>query len=76
MENVTTQYLSLRKKCPYSELCWSALSLIRTEYGEILRISLFSVRMQENPDLNNSKFGRISQSIFFFTFNPLTSGVH
>ena len=26
---------SLRQKCPYSELFWSALSRIRTEYGEI-----------------------------------------
>ena len=24
---------SLRKKCPYSELFWSAFSRIRTEYG-------------------------------------------
>ena len=29
---------SLREKCPYSELFWSAFSRIRTEYGEILRI--------------------------------------
>ena len=26
---------ALRKKCPYSELFWSACSRIRTEYGEI-----------------------------------------
>ena len=32
--------LSLRKKCPYSELLWSAFSRIRTEYGEIPEISL------------------------------------
>ena len=36
-----------RKKCPYSELFWSAFSRIRTEYGELLRISPYSVRMQE-----------------------------
>ena len=34
-------YLSLREKCPYSELLWSVFSRIRTEYREILRISLF-----------------------------------
>ena len=28
--------ISLRKKCPCSELFWSALSRIRTEYGEII----------------------------------------
>ena len=39
-----------RKKYPYSELFWSAFSRIRTEYGEILRISPYSVRMRENAD--------------------------
>ena len=29
---------------------WSVFSLIRTEYGEILRISPYSVRMRENTD--------------------------
>ena len=32
---------SLREKCPYSELFWSAFSRIQTEYGEILRIFFF-----------------------------------
>ena len=40
--------LSLRKKCSYSELFWSVFSRIRTEYGEILRISPYLVRMWEN----------------------------
>ena len=35
----------LRKKCPYSEFFWSVFSRIWTEYGEILSISLYSVRM-------------------------------
>ena len=30
---------ALRKKCPYSELFWSVFFRIRTEYGEIIRIS-------------------------------------
>ena len=42
------QKTSLRKKCPYSELFWSAFfsafSCIRTEYS----ISPYSVRMPEN----------------------------
>ena len=29
---------------------WSVFSRIRTEYGEILRISLHSIRMRENMD--------------------------
>ena len=41
---------ALREKRPYSEFLWSVFSHIRTEYGEILRISLYSVRMQENAD--------------------------
>ena len=44
---------SLRKKCPYSELFWSVFSRIRTEFGEILRISPYSVQMRENADQNN-----------------------
>ena len=55
---------SLRQKCPYSELFWSALSGIRTEYGEIqiLRISLYSVQMRENADENNSEYGHFLRS--------------
>ena len=41
---------SLSKKCPYSELLWSVFSRIRTEYGDILRISPYSVQMRENTD--------------------------
>ena len=44
---------ALREKCPYSELFWSLFSRIRTEYGEILRISPYSARMPENTDQKN-----------------------
>ena len=50
-------YGPLRKKCPYSELFWSAFSRIRTEYEGILCISPYSVRMRENEDQNNSEYG-------------------
>ena len=53
---------ALREKSPYSELFWSAFSRIRNEYGEILRISLHSVRMQENADRNNSEYGYVLRS--------------
>ena len=56
-----TSAITLRKKCPYSELFWSAFFphsawiwrdtkyiRIRTLYGEIQSISLYSVRMREN----------------------------
>ena len=51
---ISSEFLlvTLREKCPYSELFWSVFSRIRTEYGEILRISLYSVRMRENTDQN------------------------
>ena len=49
----------LREKCPYSELFWSAFSHIRTEYGEIPSISLYSVRVRENTDQNNFEYGHI-----------------
>ena len=47
---------TLRQKCPYSELFWSVFSRMWTEYGDILRISPYSVQMQENMDQNNSKY--------------------
>ena len=40
----------MREKCPCSELFWSVFSRIGTEYKEVLRISLYSVRMRENTD--------------------------
>ena len=47
---------TLRKKCPYSKLFCSAFSRIRTEYGEIVRIFPYLVRMRENADQNNSEY--------------------
>ena len=55
--------MSLRKKCPYWELFWSVFSRIRTEYGEIRSISLYSVQMRENTDQNNSEKGHFSRSV-------------
>ena len=54
---MTKDDFALREKRPYSELFWSAFSRIQTEYGEIFRISPYSVRMRENADQNNSKYG-------------------
>ena len=48
---------TLRKKSSYSEVFWPVFSRIRTEYGEILRISPYSVRMRENVDQNISEYG-------------------
>ena len=45
---------------PYSELFWSVYSRIRTEYGEILLISPYSVWMPENTDQNNSEYWHLN----------------
>ena len=50
--------LTLREKNPYSELFWSAFSCIRTEYGEILSISSYSVQMRENADQTGTLFAQ------------------
>ena len=41
---------SLHENCTYSESFMSVFSRIRTKYGEILSISPYSLRMQENAD--------------------------
>ena len=50
------------ERCPYSEFFWPVFSHIRTEYGEILRISLYSVRMWENTDQKKFEYGHFSRS--------------
>ena len=61
----TIDKVSLRKTCPYSELFWSVFSHICTEYGEILHISPYSVRMRENTNQNNSKYGHFSHKVWY-----------
>ena len=56
------QKRTLCKKCSYLELFWSTFSRIPTEYGETLRICLYSVRMRENAGQNNSEYGHFSLS--------------
>ena len=55
--------LKLHKKCPYSEFFLSVIPRIWTDYGEILRISRYSVRMWQNMDLKNSEYGHFSRSV-------------
>ena len=47
VNNNTLFHLSLREKCPYSELLRSVFSHIRAEYGVIHRIPTYSVEMRE-----------------------------
>ena len=60
--------MTLRKKCPYSELFWSVFSRIRTEYGEIIRVSPYSVGMRENADQSKSEYGQFSHSVIDILF--------
>ena len=46
--------LGLDEKCSYSEFLRSVFSRIRTENGETLRISLYSVQKWENTEKQNS----------------------
>ena len=48
---------SLRKMCKYSEFLWYVFSRIWTEYRDLLWRSPYSVRMRENTDQKNSKYG-------------------
>ena len=57
-----TRISTLRKKCSYSDLFWSAFFRIRTEYREIIRISPYSVQIRENADQNNSEYGHFLHS--------------
>ena len=41
---------SLREKSPNAELFLVRIFLIRTEYGDLLRKSQYSIRIQENTD--------------------------
>ena len=41
---------------------WTVFFRIRTEYEEIVCITLYSVRMQENTDQKNSEYGPFSRS--------------
>ena len=57
---VKNKTYTLREKCPYLEFFCSVFSPIRTEYGETLCISPYSVRMWENTDQKNSEYGLFS----------------
>ena len=69
--NLITLKTSLREKCPYSDLFWSSFSCIWTEYGEILSISPYSVRMWENVDQNNSDYGHFLRSALMYKTDTL-----
>ena len=50
-------WITLHKKCPYSELFWPAFCIIRT--------FPYSVRMRENADQHNSKYRQTLCSVIW-----------
>ena len=62
--------LLLFKKCPYLNIFWSVFSRIRTEYGEIRIVLLYSLQMPENTDQENSKYGHFSRIVCVFLSDP------
>ena len=76
-----TKYLSFlcnmsniipRGKYLYLEFFWFVFSRIRTEYGEIIRISPYSVRLRENTGQTNSEYGHFSRSVRPRQISPST----
>ena len=55
--------IALREKSLYSEFFWSVFSCIWTEYGEVLRISPYPVRIWENAEQKNPEYGYFSRSV-------------
>ena len=62
--------LTLRKKCPYSELFWPPFSHIWNAFLRI-RISPYSVQIQDNEDQNNSEYGHFHTVYICFFHNCL-----
>ena len=64
----------LCEKCPNMELFWSVFSHIRTEYGKVLRISLYSVQMWEKTDQKKLRIWTLfTQGTTVDTINNLAS---
>ena len=55
--------VTLREKCWYSDLIWSAFFRIRTEHGEVRTISPHAAQMRENTDQKNSEYGHFLRSV-------------
>ena len=54
-------YYILHEKYPYSEFFWSIFPRILNQYGEILFVFPYSVRMLENTKQKNSEYGHFSR---------------
>ena len=74
LNRVTQRFLKnyersiVREKCPYLEFFWSVFSHIWSNYGEILCISPYSVRMRENIEQKNSEYVHFSHSTIWLVY--------
>ena len=57
---------TLPKKYQYLEFFWSMFSLIRIEYGDSLRKSLYSAQIRENTDQAISEYENFLGSVSYF----------
>ena len=71
-KNYNTYFLttSLRKKVLLRSFFSSVFFCIWTEYGDLLRKSLYSVRVQESTDQKTSVFGHFSCSVSVYRLCP------
>ena len=60
--------VTLREKCPYSEIFWSVFSRIQTEYGEILHIQSECGKIWSRKTPNKSTFYAVSVNGGIFRF--------
>ena len=58
---------SLPKKCRWSEFFWSVFSSIWTVYENLPLKPPYSVRLWENTDQKNAKYGHVSCSVQCFS---------
>ena len=58
----TTQH----EKYSNAEFFWSVFSRIRSEYGDLLRESPYSLRMWGNTDQKNSEYGHFSRNAILY----------
>ena len=59
-----------REKCQIRSFFSSEYFCIQTEYGDLLRISSYSVQIQEMWTKNNSLFGHYSRSVVTAYLKP------
>ena len=70
--NWTEAYFSLRKRCPFL----FRIFRVWIKYGELLCKSPYSIRMPENADHKNSRYGHFTRSVYSngFQFSQHNTG--